>query len=61
MNNLENAKILCDAIKNFNKNPEALENFEYYLSCHFDIWMKKFAYDPDSLTSEFKQFSEMDV
>ena len=38
-----------------------IDNFESYLSYHFDAWMEKFAHDPESLTSEVKQFAEMEI
>jgi hypothetical protein len=41
--------------------PDNMDNFECYLSMHFDVWMEKFAYDPESLTSEVKQFAEMEI
>ncbi len=58
-NNEINAKALCDAIRNFSNNQEALDNFESYLSYHFDTWYKKFASTPNGLIDEFKQFSTM--
>lgn len=59
MNNQENAKRLADAIRKFAENPENIDNFEGYLSNHFDAWMKKFAYDPYSLANEFQTFANM--
>lgn len=58
--NEENAKKLCDAIRNFAKSEEHLENFEGYLSYHFDDWMKKYASYPEGLVSEFENFSSME-
>lgn len=50
-----------EAIKTISKKPENLDNFECYLSHHFDEWMKKYAYDPECLTAEIKQFAEMEI
>ena len=52
------AKEFCEAIKKMAES-EALENFESYLSYHFDIWLKKYAYDVNGIVSEVKQFSEI--
>ena len=49
-----------EAIKTISKKPENLDNFECYLSHHFDAWMKKYAYDPECLTAEIKQFAEIE-
>lgn len=49
-----------EAIKTISKKPENLDNFECYLSHHFDAWMKKYAYDPECLTAEIKHFAEME-
>jgi len=59
MTNKENAEILCRAIRNFAENPSALENFENYLSNHFDVWMEKYANTPDDLACEMIGFSEI--
>lgn len=52
---------LVEAIRTFAENPDNLENFESYLSYHFDAWMKKYAYNPESLVAEFKSFAEMKI
>lgn len=57
----ENARIFCAAIKELANKPENLENLESYLSRHFSAWMKKYANDPDSITSELKHFARMEV
>lgn len=38
---------LIEAIKTISEKPQNLDNFECYLSHHFDVWMEKYAYDPD--------------
>lgn len=60
MDNEKNAMIIYDAIRKFNENPEALNNFVSYLITHFDTWMEEFVKNPDGLAAEFKMFSEMD-
>lgn len=55
----QSAKILCDAIRAFTQSPEALDNFETYLSYHFSTWMDKFASTPECMAEEFEQFSKI--
>ena len=57
--NEENAVILCNAIRTFAGDDEALSNFESYLSRHFDVWMKKYASYPEGLASEFQIFANL--
>lgn len=54
------AKMLCDALRKFASNPDAIDNFECYLSYHFDKWIQKYASDPAGLAGELKNFSEID-
>ena len=61
MNNEELAKIFVEAIKTIVSKPDNLDNFESYLSYHFDVWMKKWASNPERLTSEVKHFAEMEI
>ena len=61
MNNQELSMEFVKAIKMLAEKPDNMDNFECYLSMHFDVWMEKFAYDPESLTSEVKQFAEMEI
>lgn len=61
MNNKELSMEFVKAIKMLAGKPDNMDNFECYLSMHFDVWMEKFAYDPESLTSEVKQFAEMEI
>ena len=53
------AQEFVEAIKTFSEKPENLDNFELYLSHHFDVWLEKYANTPENLVSEFKQFAEM--
>lgn len=50
---------LITAIKGFNENPDALENFESYLNYHFVTWCEKFAYTPDNFINELNHFSKI--
>lgn len=61
MNNKELSMEFVKAIKMLAEKPDNMDNFECYLSMHFDVWMEKFAYDPESLTSEVKHFAEMEI
>lgn len=61
MNNAECAKELIKTIKEIVSKPDNLDNFENYLSQHFDVWMEKFANSPEGLVSEMKQFAEMEI
>lgn len=55
----EQAKAFCDAIRDLAKSEDAINNMERYLSYHFAEWLKKFAYDPDSLSAEVKLFAHI--
>lgn len=54
------AKKFTEAIVALSENKQRLENFEYYLSLHFDIWLKKFARTPEDITSELTDFANME-
>ena len=59
--NKECAKMFVNTIKELALKEDNLGNLESYLSHHFDVWMEKFANTPESLTSELKQFAEMEI
>ena len=60
-NRFENsASVLCKAIKKLAENLDTLDNFESYLSHHFDTWLEKFASTPEDMSSEFQHFSEIE-
>ncbi len=59
MSNKENAALIVAAIRHFAENPEALENFESYLTQHYDIWLTKYANTPDGLTAELSHFAHI--
>ena len=60
MENQKLAEELTEAIKKLVSNPNNLDNFEFYLACHFSTWIKQFASTPEGLVSEFKSFAEME-
>lgn len=61
MDNEKLAKRFCEAIMLFAENPENLDNFECYLSHHFDVWLKKWANTPENITFEFQNFACLNV
>ena len=61
MSNEECAKVFIEAIKEMVSKPNNLDNFEFYLAQHFDVWMEKWANSPEGLTSEVKHFAEMEI
>lgn len=60
MSNEELANIFTESIKRLAENPARLENLNLYLSYHFDKWVKKFANTAEGLTSEIKEFSQIE-
>ena len=61
MNNEECAKVFVEAIKTMASKPKNLQNFEWYLEKHFDVWMEKWASDPEGLAYEVENFAEMEI
>ena len=61
MRNREYAAILINAIKELANKPDNLDNLEWYLSNHFDVWIETFANTPESLVYELKNFAEMKI
>lgn len=55
----EEARQFCAAIKKLAANETALENFESYLSMHFDKWLKMFANTPENIVEEFESFAKI--
>ena len=55
----EQAKSFCDAIRDFAKSEDAINNMESYLSYHFPEWLRKYAYDMESLSAEMANFAHM--
>ena len=61
MNNEECAKVFIEAIKEMVSKPNNLDNFEFYLAQHFDVWMKKWASNPEGLAYEVENFAKMEI
>ena len=59
--NKECAKIFIAAIKTLASKESNLDNFEQYLSNHFDVWLTKYANTPMGLSGELKNFAEMEI
>jgi len=55
------AAIFCEAIKTIAAKPENLENFELYLSLHFEKWLEKWGNTPENIAAELKHFAEMEI
>lgn len=55
------AKIFVDAIKTIANKPENLDNFELYLSLHFEKWLEKWGNTAENIAAELKHFAEMDI
>jgi hypothetical protein len=58
--NKQNAETMKEALENFNKHPERIENFILYLERHFSIWCKEYANTPEGIANEFLHFSEIE-
>lgn len=52
-------EILAQAIKAMVEKEGCLENFESYLSHHFDKWCEKYANTPEGLVYEFEHFADI--
>ena len=61
MSNTECAKVFIEAIKTIAENPDNLDNFEFYLAQHFDVWMKNWASNPEGLAYEVESFAKMEI
>ena len=59
MSNEESAKMFVEAIRKFANNPDGLDNLESYLSRHFNVWLEKYANNPENIAGEMKCFSEI--
>lgn len=55
----EEARQFCAAIKKLAANESALDNFESYLSMHFDIWLTKYANTPEAIVDELESFAKI--
>lgn len=61
MNNQQAAKDFIKALKTISEKPKNLDNFELYLTCHFDKWLEIWANTPEKITGELKHFAEMEI
>lgn len=55
----EQADRLCDAIKYMADDNNALENFNSYLSYHFDAWLQYVNNNVENFVSEVEQFAHI--
>ncbi len=61
MKNKDYAREFIQAIKTISEKSENLDNFESYLSYHFDKWLEMWADTPEKITAELKQFATMNI
>lgn len=57
----DQAAIVAAALRTFAERPENIDNFESYLSQHFEIWLEKYANTPENIAAELVNFSTMEV
>ncbi len=55
------AQQFCEHIKTIANKPENMDNFRRYLEFCFGEWLKKYAYDPENLTAEMREFANMEI
>ena len=53
------ARQVAEAIVEMVEHPDALSNFELYLSHNFGEWLRKFASDPESMAAELREFASI--
>ena len=51
---------VAEYIKTLASRPEALDNFECYLSHHFSAWLEKWANTPETMACELREFANME-
>lgn len=49
----------CEYIRTIASKPDNLDNLESYLSFNFGDWLKKYAYDPQNMVAEMREFANM--
>ena len=54
----EAAKYTVEAIARLAANPEALANFEAYLTHHYAEWLQRYASTPNGLAYELNEFAD---
>lgn len=57
MSNREAAATVAEAIRKFNQDEDALNNFQSYLEHHFHKWLEKWANTPEGLATELIHFA----
>lgn len=55
------ASEFINAIKTISTKENNLQNFQNYLSNHFEIWLQRFANTPEDITAELKEFAKMEI
>ena len=55
----QEAEELCNAIRKFSENEDALNNMESYLAYNFAEWIKRYANTPENMAGEFRNFAAM--
>ena len=55
------AEQFVNAIKTIAEKPENLDNFQWYLSYHFEAWVKEYANTPEGLTAEMVEVANMEI
>ena len=53
------ARQIAQALREFAKHPDAIDNFESYLSHHFGAWLEKYAETPERMAGEFLHFASI--
>ncbi len=54
------AEAFGNALRKFAEHPERIDNFESYLSHHFDVWYKRYANGMENMVYEFEHFAEIE-
>lgn len=57
----ELAERFVEAIKRISTKEENLNNFQNYLSIHFEQWLERFARTPLAITCELESFADMEI
>lgn len=55
----ELAGAMCDAIRKMARNESTLDNFESYLSRHFDTWLSMYCHSQEGIVDEFERFADI--
>lgn len=55
------AKRFITALREIAAKEENIDNFESYLSYHFEKWLSKYASTPEGIAAEFETFAKMEI